>query len=725
MYAWGENGRLFRSGTSNVPDPPDTAVADTMNREREALPDFCDTDDDSVISIPDSEHHSSGAQSEASLSETMFYPVSANATHAEAISGSSLPPLPRKGQTKEEREEWWKGQTEGRSRGSGGQGMSQLQEDQEGKDSNKNRSRGQQRLNRSPSRKRRSPSRKSRERPSPSPSRKSPSPSRKSSSPIRKSWPPSPSRKRPSPSRSTSPSRQRRSPSPSRKSPSPSRKRRKVQAKQETAQPRESQSQEKQECQWQRHPSPSGKRRSPSRKSRSRGESFVGESRSPSGKSRSPSRKSRSRGQLHAKTGCQLFLGLKEGLCERKAIGVKTQTSIARDPTQPLPASVGLGNLMVATWAVGRDCCTKDLGEKLCNAPFDFILLLMSSAVAEGDDIYSFLHTLSSVQALPPEERITHPMSHLAHGKATWTLLLRVLEEKSVHCLGGTTHGRSAFGSAFVALHKAKITNAFYEQCHIRSRGPDSGIHFGTLRLTMDQSRQRMAEVKVGIIDVRTEVNIEDTDALVAWAVLHRIDMLTGFFGNHHLAEFVSDLATRTRAISWTPLFQAIRSRGESFVHPSFFLFFGFYRAIKVPEDDPQVSDTLQLGRDIWNDMVRLEDMPQWPRNDEGSAFVRNLGTLKMKAPDWKRWFHGCFQTCLWLGTSTPSSSSQEKQRLEESEGKTKGKHKGKDKPYVLSVKGKDKGKDKRKNWDRTKGEGKTKGKDKGKGKGKYKGWRT
>ena len=210
MYAWGEGGRLFRSGTSNVPEPPDTAVADTMKREREALPDS-GPDDDSVISVPDSEDHhpGDGAQSEASpgdskassLSETMFYPVSANATHAEAISGSSLPPLPRKGQTKEEREEWWKGQTEGRSRGSGGQGMSQLQEDQEGKDSNKNRSRGQQRLNRSPSRKRRSPSRKSRERPSPSPSRKSPSPSSK---------------------------------------------RRKVQAKQETAQPRESQSQEKQ-----------------------------------------------------------------------------------------------------------------------------------------------------------------------------------------------------------------------------------------------------------------------------------------------------------------------------------------------------------------------------------------------------------------------------------------------------------------------------------------------
>ena len=33
MYAWGEGGRGDRRGTSNVPEPPETAVAATMSRE--------------------------------------------------------------------------------------------------------------------------------------------------------------------------------------------------------------------------------------------------------------------------------------------------------------------------------------------------------------------------------------------------------------------------------------------------------------------------------------------------------------------------------------------------------------------------------------------------------------------------------------------------------------------------------------------------------------------
>jgi len=317
---------------------------------------------------------------------------------------------------------------------------------------------------------------------------------------------------------------------------------------------------------------------------------------------------------------------------------------------------------MVATWAVGRDCTPDDLGDKLSKAPFDFVLLVMSTAVADTDAVFVFLSDLARVQALPLEEREESP-----------PLLLKVLQEKTVHGLGCTTHPDQC--KAFIALHKAKIVDARYEEFHLRSCGPDSGLQFGTLKLNMDQSRQRMSEVSVGIIDVRSTIDKDDTDALVSWVILERIDMLTGFFGNHVVAEFVADLATRTKAISWTPMYQAIRSRGaqHSWAHPSFFLFFGFYRAITVPEDVTEVSDTLNLGVDIWEDMLRLKDMPEWQRNDQGSAFVQNLGHVKMKPPDWKRWFDGCFQTCLWLGTATPSRKSQEK-------GKGKGKCKGKGK---------------------------------------------
>jgi hypothetical protein len=91
-----------------------------------------------------------------------------------------------------------------------------------------------------------------------------------------------------------------------------------------------------------------------------------------------------------------------------------------------------------------------------------------------------------------------------------------------------------------------------------------------------------------------------------------------------------------------------------------------------VPEDAAEVSDAVWLGDDIWGDMLPEEDMPRWQHNDFGSAFVRHHGQIKMKQPDWHRWFTGCFQTCIWLGTATPSKASQEKAK-----GKGKGKGKG------------------------------------------------
>ena len=63
-----------------------------------------------------------------------------------------------------------------------------------------------------------------------------------------------------------------------------------------------------------------------------------------------------------------------------------------------------------------------------------------------------------------------------------------------------------------------------------RSRGGE-GIQFGTLRLDMDQRRQRTPQVVVGIVDVRRKVDDFDKAALVHWVIMDRIAMLTGFFG--------------------------------------------------------------------------------------------------------------------------------------------------------------------------------------------------
>ena len=71
-----------------------------------------------------------------------------------------------------------------------------------------------------------------------------------------------------------------------------------------------------------------------------------------------------------------------------------------------------------------------------------------------------------------------------------------------------------------------------------------------------------------------------------------------------------------------------------------------------------------------------------------------------MNPVDWDWWFDGCFQTCVWIGTATPSRSSQNRQAIMKGKGKGKGTGKGKGKG-----KGKGEGKGKRKG--EVKGEGK------------------
>ena len=55
----------------------------------------------------------------------------------------------------------------------------------------------------------------------------------------------------------------------------------------------------------------------------------------------------------------------------------------------------------------------------------------------------------------------------------------------------------------FVALRKAKVNGASYDEKNIRSRGLDDvGIYFGTLTVDMDESRQRIPRVKVGMLEL-------------------------------------------------------------------------------------------------------------------------------------------------------------------------------------------------------------------------------
>ena len=384
---------------------------------------------------------------------------------------------------------------------------------------------------------------------------------------------------------------------------------------------------------------------------------------------------------------------------------------------------------MASTGALGRQCDVQEFGQRLCIAPSDLTVLVMSSQVTNKEPIHRYLSGLVDSEA-----------SRL--GESTWS----VLADKAVRCVV-----KCETTSVFIAIHKAKVISGTYIQNDFRSRGPQHGIHFGTLKLVINQERQKhIAEVSheqrehivtVGIIVVRTEVTKRKLDALAAWVILERIDMLTGFFGNSETtSRFVTDLATRTNAIYSMPMYQGIKVGQSSWAHPSFFMFFGFYHKIKVPDRLSGLPETLELGEDIWNDLMPEQDRSCWKKNDHGRALVLHLGDVIMKPPDFEaRWFNGCYQTLVWLGGSIPSKSSTSSQRKQlaqdkfkgygncqgkgRGKGKGQGKGKGKDKG-----KGQDKGKDNGKGTGKGKGKGqgqdngKGKGQDKGKDKGKLKG---
>ena len=114
---------------------------------------------------------------------------------------------------------------------------------------------------------------------------------------------------------------------------------------------------------------------------------------------------------------------------------------------QPLAASVGIGNLMMANWVLGDLCDGHEFGHRLAKAPFDCTVVVLSAAVAETSPIYSYLDDLSSMQWLPPRE---------------WPIgdsMADVLKEKTIYRLGENREH-----SVYVALNRAEIKSAKYEE---------------------------------------------------------------------------------------------------------------------------------------------------------------------------------------------------------------------------------------------------------------------
>ena len=191
--------------------------------------------------------------------------------------------------------------------------------------------------------------------------------------------------------------------------------------------------------------------------------------------------------------------------------------------------------MMVANWVIGRQCDPRDITQPLRDAPFTCVVMVLSTAVAESDDIWK--HLEQTDRGNPNDDQ----------------RIASVLQEKVVHRLTP---------KMFVALHRAKVTGSRFHTWSIRNHsavaGNDDGIAedvaFGSLELQLDTSRQRLPCFKLGILDARHVGSTKEVAALAEWVVVDRLAMLTGFFSPHQ--ELMRELATMSGAIFRMPVYQ-------------------------------------------------------------------------------------------------------------------------------------------------------------------------
>ena len=202
-----------------------------------------------------------------------------------------------------------------------------------------------------------------------------------------------------------------------------------------------------------------------------------------------------------------------------------------------------------------------------------------------------------------------------------------------------------------------------------------------------------MDDITLGVI-LSTSVEDEEVDKIVQWILLGRLALLTGEFSGFGI-DTLKYIAEQAKATYCEPLAQWLRMPtsllediGEAddalamVAYPCFFLVFGYFRSITLSPPSVLPAGWV-LGDDLVEKLVFPYEIAPWEMNDVGSPMVRNLGAIKVEAINFDRWCPHLMQTCLWMGTSQPSKSSQ---------AKYKGKGKGKGK-QTLPVPGKGKGK--------------------------------
>jgi hypothetical protein len=345
-----------------------------------------------------------------------------------------------------------------------------------------------------------------------------------------------------------------------------------------------------------------------------------------------------------------------------------------------LPPWVGAGQIMVATWTVGKDAHWKDLEDKLTFSPFDVIVIITLPAVAE--DMLNGLKTAARSSSNIPQSR-----SEKRRTKGQPRVDKLVMEKSVIHISP----------NAYIALHRAKVSSVETTLYGIVSQGAASisescGWHLISVLVTLNRSRQQMSNIRLGVVVVEKTGPWLSThvDAIVAWIKKEEFAIVTGYFGANR--EAVQQIGERTNAILDGPLAQMFWVHIETpqsrtswggwhlACIPTYFIFYGTCRKVTIPRDSVLPSFASWHIEcegvpplDFEEDLVLESQLPSWKHIEQAGG--HHLGQIKMKPVDFLRWCPNVHQTAVWIGTATPSINSQLRQaNAEAADVKGKGK---------------------------------------------------
>ena len=173
-------------------------------------------------------------------------------------------------------------------------------------------------------------------------------------------------------------------------------------------------------------------------------------------------------------------------------------------------------------------------------------------------------------------------------------------------------------GSMFAVFHRDKVRCALFEARALSSREDNAReVHFGTLSAQLHKAHAENEFVRIGVISVRHRLTDAQIEGLSQLIILHRVHVLTGFFGCSHSCRTykdrfgyespssprevmhawhvspLRDLAVKSGAIGTRPSCQQVEMPASElgWTAPNFFMFFRYYTKIKKPAELPKWSD--------------------------------------------------------------------------------------------------------------------------------------